>query len=500
MLGLALALAYGGGLALNVVHTAEGGHERNEPPWVLHWFLDASLALPVAVMAVLASSALLRLRRPVGADFRRPAAAFAGLSALTVSVSVALSAPLHAAAFGVRHGGEEPGFIAHLLRDAALGLAGNLPIAAVFCSILVLIRPRPIAARAAPAVPPTSRAATRRDFLKVGGAGMAVATVAAGAGLARLAEPAEAGQVDVALWVNQGDVAMIDGVKVFRWQFTDAPGKLDQDGRGVVISAVAGDTVAVAVTNTLDEPHSFAIDGVVDSGPIAPGQTARVSFEAPAPGTYLYRDRLNEPANPWFGANRLLGLYGVLISHPTDGKPSSFEGRPVVAEFVWVMSSICPAWGEQARANRAIDTRTFDPRYFTINGRSGTRAVHPPPLDPAHPHLNDTVPHGRVGETALIRMVNATASTHAAHFHGNHVRVIAVNGLALPHGIDKDVVLMEPMDRKDVLLPFEFPLDVAAPPQDEPWHFPMHCHSELSQSAGGGLYPSGMLSGWVIEP
>ena len=44
---LTLALAYGGGLWLNVLHTAEGGYERNEPPLLLHWLRDATLALPL---------------------------------------------------------------------------------------------------------------------------------------------------------------------------------------------------------------------------------------------------------------------------------------------------------------------------------------------------------------------------------------------------------------------------------------------------------------------
>src|SRR3954468_1038157 len=49
---LALVLAYGGGLWLNVLHKAEGGVERNEPPFVLHWLRDATLALPLVMVAV----------------------------------------------------------------------------------------------------------------------------------------------------------------------------------------------------------------------------------------------------------------------------------------------------------------------------------------------------------------------------------------------------------------------------------------------------------------
>jgi hypothetical protein len=29
--------------------------------------------------------------------------------------------------------------------------------------------------------------------------------------------------------------------------------------------------------------------------------------------------------------------------------------------------------------------------------------------------------------------------------------------------------------------------------------YPMHCHAEMSQTAGGGLYPNGMLAHWEME-
>src|SRR3954447_15846238 len=47
----AIVLAYCGGLWLNVLHKAEGGIERNEPPFVLHWLRDATLALPLVMVA-----------------------------------------------------------------------------------------------------------------------------------------------------------------------------------------------------------------------------------------------------------------------------------------------------------------------------------------------------------------------------------------------------------------------------------------------------------------
>ena len=30
------------------------------------------------------------------------------------------------------------------------------------------------------------------------------------------------------------------------------------------------------------------------------------------------------------------------------------------------------------------------------------------------------------------------------------------------------------------------------------WTYPMHCHAEMSQSAGGGVYPGGLVADWVL--
>jgi hypothetical protein len=77
----------------------------------------------------------------------------------------------------------------------------------------------------------------------------------------------------------------------------------------------------VNITNNLDEPHAFFVQGqvvnprlppraIANSGPIAPGQTRSIRFRAPAPGPYLYYDNLNAPVN------RVMGLHGALIVMP----------------------------------------------------------------------------------------------------------------------------------------------------------------------------------------
>ena len=65
------------------------------------------------------------------------------------------------------------------------------------------------------------------------------------------------------------------------------------------------------------------------------------------------------------------------------------------------------------------------------------------------------------------------------------------------------VWMLRPMWRKDVLLPFSKPDEIPAeawPPREEkfPLYYPMHCHIEMSQTAGGGNYPQGMVTHWEM--
>lgn len=52
-----------------------------------------------------------------------------------------------------------------------------------------------------------------------------------------------------------------------------------------------------------------------------------------------------------------------------------------------------------------------------------------------------------------------------------------------------------------MILPFERPPDVPVwPPREEPFplKYVMHCHTEMSQTAGGGNYPQGLVTHWTM--
>jgi FtsP/CotA-like multicopper oxidase with cupredoxin domain len=381
----------------------------------------------------------------------------------------------------------------------------------------------------------------RRQFLKYGSGGFAT-LLFSGTGARILTRPkgAPPQAVDLTLFVVDVSAQMVDRKIVRQWAYStiERPtGVFTQEHPAVpgpVILAQTGDHVRISVTNTLDERHGFAIPGATgDVLDLLPGVTGTLDFVAGEGGTYLYFDQLNAPVN------RVVGLHGALVIMPTDTTtPYTFptqavrrlfddlgavdtrfnfidcEGQPRTGKSwdpdrqrIWLFSQIDPGLNEiVVRAGApAIDPvvfrRRYLPRYFSINGRSGFFAAHD----------HDTAAEGAAGEPMLLRMLNAGLTTHSAHIHGNHVFDLSLRdnqGHLTIHDnlFERDATPMPPLEIKDTLLPFEVPRDIYPwPPrnlaqfrQQLPLSYAMHCHTEMSQSAGGGMYPHGLIAHWAI--
>ena len=609
VLALGMALAYGAGFWIVLVHNTEGGHERSEPGLLLHGLRDGTLALPGVLAAVwLGGTLALGL---VDREARLPARWRAGLlaagAAIVAALVLAAGSPLHALLFAAEEGNELSPAL-HLARDTLIALAGALPIAGAVVAaptlLGALMRPRPLAPAAptllgaltrprppAPAAPPEApaptAALTRRTFVAGGLAGAAVAGVA----LTRTPNLARAQVVTdhLPLFINEGHVPMVDGTLVYTRGYGGSPlgdplpslaidpqlfladrvgpvasrtyplvgpERIPEDGSpsaaGIDPSGVAlhhihrrhwasffprrtivaetGSRIRLRITNRLGEPHTFTIDGVVDVRLGAAGtatSTRDIEFAAPAPGTYIYHDTAHAPVN------RVLGLFGVLVVVPA-GAPWTYDGREGEFErqFVWIFHDIDPDWARRARAGQAIDPVATPalPRYFTINDRSGVFSLGISPDEASNRRAHeDTRPSGhgrkvdvrdfsdpRTGTGQLIRIVNTGVGVHQPHWHGNHVWTVAVNNETLSRSTPRmspdghvllqqweDVVELDPMNTKAVMLPIKPPpdaLDAVLAAQDREYVFPMHCHAEMSQTAGGGLYPGGQVTDWILKP
>jgi hypothetical protein len=483
-------------------------HESGAAPGTGAWLAAGLLALTLA--ALLVPSA----RRVAGEQSSN------ALEGALVALAGAVSAAAGMVLFAGTAGRSLP---AEAARDLALAMAATAPL-----GLLLAVRDRAIAADpetdATPAVsgelvPVTAngKGATRRSFLKVGGG--AVATAA----LVRLPATAAAAPPHFVLTITEGDIHMIDDVPVFFRTFAGPDGVPQIPGPAignpgpfdVGPDVLEGQTVRVNITNLTARDHTFLIERTDNEAPTDPvvgpvtipkgGVPVDIEFTAPQAGTYIYRDADRN--------NRLLGMHGVMVVMPADGTNRPYSpapGRLVIpaeflAQYTWMLHDIDPLLGELARSQSTVTSlnyplENFTPRYFTINGKSGSVSTENLVTIPVFPVQDDTA--NQVG--ALIRVVNTGGATHSPHWHGNHVFLVEHNAQPAAAGFvrERDIVHSSPLSRNSVLLPIHTGLD-AWPPLDADQGFveqayPMHCHAEMSQTAAGGLYPMGMLCDWRL--
>ncbi|MDX1547386.1 MAG: multicopper oxidase domain-containing protein, partial [Rhodothermales bacterium] len=166
----------------------------------------------------------------------------------------------------------------------------------------------------------------------------------------------------------------------------------------------AGTRVRVQVHNSLTD-STITVFGLqrrpattADSLMIPPGETGTVTFEAGAPGTYLYHVRLGAPAGFNRGAEREQ-LAGAFVVDPVGGSPPD---RILVLNI----------WSQE------VDTTVAPPFGFlvalTINGLSW------PFTEREHP---------AVGDTLRWRIVNASQRNHPMHLHGFFYDVTSRGGV-----------------------------------------------------------------------
>lgn len=297
--------------------------------------------------------------------------------------------------------------------------------------------------------------------------------------------------------------------------------------------AETGSTIRIMVHNHLAQEHELRFHtagpdrGDDGTGPVAPGASAALTFEAPPPGTYLFSDPGNAPVE------RTLGLYGALVVIDPSSPWRLFPGgTEFERQWLWLCHDVDPEWARIASRGQAVNPASTPavPRYFTINGYSGFQSLAVTTDDAFNERREeDTLPSGYPRETdvrnfsaspaqgairtgQLMRMVNAGIVDHQLHYHGNHVWTVRANGLDFPReggrvSPDGDVILqhwedtvqLEPLDRKESLLPVRRPPDVVEQvwnARTENWRYPMH--AEPSQTAAGGLYPGGLVADWVL--
>jgi FtsP/CotA-like multicopper oxidase with cupredoxin domain len=237
---------------------------------------------------------------------------------------------------------------------------------------------------------------------------------------------------------------------------------------GPALTVHEGDAVNLTVVNNHSMDHNLVIQGVsTDLSAIPTGSSKTYSFTAPSAGTYVYSDTLNN------SVNREMGLYGAFIVRPADGGNRAWTGGPAYTfERTWVVSDMDkPRWNDVAGSGGTVDTAVYKPNYFLINGLGGFDGM----MDPA------TTIDGMVGDTALVRIVNAGQYSQSLHFHANHFEVLTSNGGRQPSPYQQlDTINVPAMTTADVLFYL-----------NQPGHYPMHNHTSQMETANG-VYLNGV--------
>ena len=134
---LSLVIAYGGGLWLTAVHHA--GATAGQPGFVTHWLRDATLVLPVVMLAVWVG--LLVTRRVLSRSAVEPSVTIgASLLAIVVggltAIGTAAFGLLHLVLFAGEHSGHAASPPAQLVSGALIAFPANLILAAAVAVVL----------------------------------------------------------------------------------------------------------------------------------------------------------------------------------------------------------------------------------------------------------------------------------------------------------------------------------------------------------------------------
>ena len=395
----------------------------------------------------------------------------------------------------------------------------------------------------------------RRTFMQIGAAGGAAAAI----GLKTASGIARSSDTEFALTISPANTELIDGTWVYVLAYflgsnRPSPEIRVTEGEEISITVTNKDKQVHGFAIPGIPPATIPA--------IEPGATAHVVFKAPWAGSFLYVDPYKEPLNrilglhgafiveakegktplgsetPYSGPKQtpqVQALFDALGGGDPRFPGDQWRRNDLRRDKLWLFSQTDPALNARVAAGEMVDPAkvkaNFVPRYFTINGLSGyDTAIHEgshsdddddddwDDRDDDDRDSNDLIdddnpagrimPSGKEGEPCLVRTMNAGLATHSVHIHGNHCFILSGvdseyrNECAL-YCFERDTWQLGPMQRIDVLLPFKRPPDIplsAWPPKDEPFplRYVMHCHFELSQTAGGGNYPQGAVTHWEM--
>lgn len=262
------------------------------------------------------------------------------------------------------------------------------------------------------------------------------------------------------LWATDGYISTPDGKSIYIWGFTGKEGGSAQlPGPTIIVKQKfpppLKTVVTVNLTNNLPEPVSLLFPGQEDvtangrpvqpqylNGSLVsftnyalPGETITYTFTAASPGTFLYESGTNPQKQV------PMGLYGAIIVRPWDymieykTAYGADTGTEFDREYLLVLGEIDPDLHQAVETGKAYDIRAFKPRYWTMNGRCATDTLLPDNVAQLPNQPYGSMIMMEPNEKILIRYANAGVTNHPLHPHGNHTRLVGLDGKLLQNRI-----------------------------------------------------------------
>ncbi|WP_274363194.1 multicopper oxidase domain-containing protein [Paenibacillus thermotolerans] len=284
------------------------------------------------------------------------------------------------------------------------------------------------------------------------------------------------------LYATDGYLTLPDGKQVYVWGYSlkNEPGSALYPSPTLEVNE--GDQVEITLTNIgplkkgikklAHTIHWHGLDtnqqndGVPHTSlAIQVGESFTYKFTAGHAGTYFYHCHVDTIEH------LQMGMFGAFIVKAKDGVNQAWTGGPAYdKDYVFVVNEIDPVWHRAVEEGKAYDRTSFNPKYWTINGKSY----------PDTEETSSTMIEGKVGQTVLIRIINSGYQPHSFHMHGFHFDVVASDGRPLPQATRKDTILIGPGERYDLLVTF-----------DQDGMFPLHSHN-IVDNTNNGVYPGGL--------
>ncbi len=259
-----------------------------------------------------------------------------------------------------------------------------------------------------------------------------------------LAAPLAQAEIDgisatvVNLTAKSGHIATPDGNSLLIWGYANGSGVAQYPGPTLIVNQ--GTAVTITLHNQLTVPTSIVFPGqtgVAATGgtqgllareAAAGGGTVSYTFTALQPGTYLY----NSGTRPDLQVE--MGLVGaIIVRPPVAARAYNHADTAFDTEFLFLLTEMDPRFHDLIEQGRMaeVDTTTFFPVYWFINGRCGPDTLADSYVSwlPSQPY--SCAPMMMPGQKLLMRLIGGGRDPHPFHFHGNNATIIARDGRML---------------------------------------------------------------------